>query len=212
MYSLFFGGYESVMPETWVTDKLDSRNLRDIHRKFGNRRRLKSFPLQTPWTKFLNYNLRRIELIFVLNYFEYDKEKASQLLQQEYGWAPVRVKHGESVWTRFYQCYILPERHKIDKRKAHYSNLILSQGMTREAAIEELEQPIYKDDFESDRQLIMERYRITEKALAGYMNGPVRPHSEFRSEQSLKRLYNRLRNFPLLKALLRISTRHNVNA
>ncbi|MEI2709148.1 MAG: hypothetical protein V9E96_09070 [Chitinophagaceae bacterium] len=33
------------------------------------------------------------------------------------------AKHYESVFTRFYQGYILPVKFSIDKRKAHLSNL-----------------------------------------------------------------------------------------
>ena len=31
-------------------------------------------------------------------------------------------KHYESIYTRFYQAYLLPRKFDIDKRKAHYSN------------------------------------------------------------------------------------------
>ena len=50
-------------------------------------------------------------------------------------------KHFESVWTRFYQGYILPKKNLTStKRKAHYSSLILSKQMNRDAALELLNQ------------------------------------------------------------------------
>ena len=57
---------ESIMPKSWVTDKLDSVNLRAIYKRFGSKVRLNTFPLQALRTKFLNYNLRKIEMIFIM--------------------------------------------------------------------------------------------------------------------------------------------------
>lgn len=196
---------ESVMPVSWVTDKLDSKNMLDIYKKFGDGTRLKTFPIQTSWRKFVNYNIRKIEMIFILNYLDYNKENASREMKVMYGWDPVRVKHGESIWTRFYQCYILPSKFDVDKRKAHFSNLILSGVMTREEALQELEQPAYKDDLERDKNEILEKYRITPEEFDEWMSAPNRQHSDFKNEKDLKKLYAKLRTFiPGLK----ISTRH----
>jgi hypothetical protein len=52
-------------------------------------------------------------------------------------------KHYESIWTRFYQGYILPVKYKIDKRKAHLSDLIYGGQITKEEALAELKSPIY---------------------------------------------------------------------
>lgn len=196
---------EFVMPTTWVTDKLDSRNLLDIYHKYGNGTPLRTYPLLTLRKKFIYYNLRNIEMIFILNYLDYDKVKASKEMRDAYGWERVRVKHGESIWTRFYQCYILPTRFGIDKRKAHYSNLILSGMMTREEALKNLKKSIYLDDFEADRKTILERYRISEAEFSMWMNQPIRSHSDFKNERALKKLYSKLRN---IVPGLHISTRH----
>lgn len=196
---------ECVIPDSWITDKMDSRNLLDIYKQFGDGSPLTSFPLQTLWRKFVNYNIKKIEMIFILNYLDYDKEKASEEMKKLYGWERVRVKHGESIWTRFYQCYILPKKFGIDKRRAHFSNLVLSGVMTREDALSDLETPIYKDNFEEDRNIIFEKYRITEDEFETWMTQPNRSHSEFKSEKRLKEMYAKIRKIiPWFK----ISTRH----
>jgi len=199
---------ESVMPESWVTDKLDSSNLLDIYRQYGSGLKLKTFPLQTLRTKFHNYNILKIEMIFVLNYIQYNKQKAAEELQKIYGWEPVRVKHGESVWTRFFQCHILPHRYGVDKRRAHFSNLIVSGVMSRKEALTELTTPVYKDNLADDKKMVLERFRISEPEFDKYMNQPIRKHSEFRSESSIKKLYAKIREITPLKGLLNISTRH----
>jgi N-acetyl sugar amidotransferase len=199
---------ESIMPDTWVFDKLDSKNLMDIYRKHGNVVPLKSFPLQTLKTKFLNYNIRKIEMIFMLNYMPYNKAEAAAILQKEYSWEPVRVKHGESIWTRFFQCYILPTRFGIDKRKAHFSNLILSGVMTREEAMAELDKPIYLDNLEDDKQLIFNRFGITENEFNEFMQTTKRSQTDFKTEKALKEFYAKMRRILPIKSLLRVSTRH----
>lgn len=196
---------ESVMPGSWVTDKLDSKNLMDIYRQYGDGTPLKSFPLQTLKTKFINYNIKKIEMIFILNYLDYDKEKASQELKDLYGWERVRVKHGESIWTRFYQCYILPTRFGVDKRRAHFSNLILSSLLTRNMALVELELPVYKDIFEEDMKVILEKYRFTQEEFDGWMTQPIRKHDEFKNEKGIKQFYSKVRK---LLPGLKVSTKH----
>ena len=199
---------ECIMPPSWVADKLDSSNLLDIYHQYGNGTPLKTFPLQTLSTKFCNYNIRKIEMIFMLNYLKYNKQDAAELLKKEYGWEPVRVKHGESIWTRFYQCYILPKRFGVDKRRAHFSNQILSDVITREEALNELKMPAYKDDFETDKEVILRRYEITETEFEKFMTQPIRKHSEFKTEKAIKDIYAKVRKLIPFNSLLNISTRH----
>ncbi|MBK8773971.1 MAG: N-acetyl sugar amidotransferase, partial [Chitinophagaceae bacterium] len=51
----------------------------------------------------------------------YIKDDVKLLLQKELNWKDYGGKHYESIWTRFYQGYILPVKFGIDKRKAHLS-------------------------------------------------------------------------------------------
>jgi N-acetyl sugar amidotransferase len=199
---------ESIMPTSWVTDKLDSSNLLDIYQQYGSGVQLKTFPLQTLGRKFYNYNIRKIEMVFMLNYIRYNKPEAAEILQKTYNWAPVRVKHGESIWTRFFQCYILPTRFGVDKRKAHFSNLIVSGMMTREEALAELKMPIYKDNFETDKAMILSRYQISEREFENYMTQTIRQHSDFKTEKRIKNVYAKVRDVMPFKGMLNISTRH----
>jgi N-acetyl sugar amidotransferase len=196
---------ESVMPDSWVTDKLDSNNLLDIYKQFGDGTPLKTFPIQTLWRKFINYNVKRIEMIFILNYLDYNKEEASEEMKEIYGWERVRVKHGESIWTRFYQCHILPEKFGVDKRRAHFSNLIISGVISRDEALIELETSPYKDNLEADMKYIFEKYRIDADAFQEWMQQPNRLHSNFKNEKWVKNMYARVRK---LIPALKISTRH----
>ena len=61
-----------------------------------------------------------------------------KIISDKLNWTDYGGKHYESVYTRFYQSYILPVKHNIDKRRAHLSNLICSGQITRSYAINEL--------------------------------------------------------------------------
>jgi hypothetical protein len=147
-------------------------------------------------------------MIFILNYMPYNKAEAAEILQKEYNWEPVRVKHGESIWTRFYQCYILPTRFGIDKRRAHFSNLILSDVVTRNEALAELSKPIYLDDLENDKKIIFKRFGISEAEFDALMQVPKKTQSDFKTEKVLKETYAKIRKILPLKGLLKVSTRH----
>jgi len=199
---------ESLMPKAWICDKLDARNIRDIYKKFGNGLKLKTLPILSFRKKILYYNIKKIEMIFILNTLKYNKLEAAQNLKDTYGWLPVKVKHGESIWTRFYQCYILPTRFNIDKRKAHYSNLILSGLMSRENALIEMQKPIYPYNFEDDKKYILDKFRLTETDLNMYMTQKKRSVNEFKTDTSMKNIYTMLRKLIFFKGLLNASTRH----
>lgn len=60
-------------------------------------------------------------------------------LEAELGWRRYHAKHFESIYTRFFQGYLLPRKFNMDKRRPHFSSLIVSGQMTREQAIKEFE-------------------------------------------------------------------------
>jgi N-acetyl sugar amidotransferase len=137
---------ESIMPDAWGYDARDARHIVGIHRRFGKLKKLKSYPLLTA-PEFLWYVFgHRIRYIPLLNYGPYDKKKVMRWLQEQFGWVPYDRKHGESRFTRFFQEYYLPEKFHFDKRKAHFSSLIVAGQMTRDEAFAELNKPLYRPD------------------------------------------------------------------
>ena len=89
-------------------------------------------------------------------------------------------KHYESVWTRFYQGYILPEKFGIDKRKAHLSNLIFSGQLTKEEALEKLNQPIYPPELSrKTRNFVIKKLGLNQAQFNDIMNLPRKKHTDF---------------------------------
>ena len=94
--------------------------------------------------RFLDYILRRkIRFVPVLNYGGYNKAQAVKVMQQRFGYNAYARKHGESRFTRFFQEYYLPEKFGFDKRRAHFSSMIASDTITRDAAMAELDRDMY---------------------------------------------------------------------
>lgn len=123
-------------------------------------------------------------MVFPLNYIDYNREDAKQMLMKECSYRDYGLKHHESVLTRFYQCYILPQRWGIDKRKAHLSCLICAGQLGRREALEELKRPPYHPEvLKSDKQLILNMLGIEEAELQNLMTLPKRSHEEFRSDR-----------------------------
>lgn len=185
---------EGVLPYHWTYDKKDYINIKAIHKQYGTKK-LVSFPfLDLKMKKFIQNS--GIEFINYLNWMPYVKSEVKEKLQKELGWKDYGGKHYESIWTRFYQGYILPVKFKVDKRKAHLSTLICSGQITKEEALEEMKQPPYDPEIlRIDKAFVLKKLELTEAEFAKIMSMPVRSHREFDTEGSLFHYY------PVLKPL-----------
>lgn len=134
---------ETIMPRTWSYGHNDWKYINAVHKKFGTYK-LKNFPHFSIF-KFMYYKIfKKITWVAVLDYMTYDKSEAKKLLINELDWKDYGGKHEESIYTKFYQDYILTHKFNIDKRRAHFSSLICSGYMTRQQALDELNTPAYK--------------------------------------------------------------------
>jgi N-acetyl sugar amidotransferase len=174
------------IPLGWNHFKLDVRNIKRIHKRYGTVP-IKTHPLFSvmDWVKY-NY-LRGIKNIAFLDYFPYNKAKALELLQKDYEYKPYPYKHYESVFTRFYQGYILPRKFGYDKRRVHLSTLIVSGQMTWDEAMKLLEGSPYPDpkQEEQDRLFVIKKLGFTEENFNQYMNMAEVPHQDYGSEKFL---------------------------
>lgn len=188
---------EGVLPASWVHMKSDLINIKAIHRRFG-RLPMKTFPTKG-FLKGLYYEyVRGIQYIPILDYVEYIKEEAKQVIASELGWRDYGGKHYESIFTRFYQSYILPEKFGIDKRKSHLSTLVCSGQITREEAIAKIREPIIAPDvLQSDREYVIKKFGLTPELFDAIMVAPIKQHTDY---PSLLNIFRRLR---FLKTVLK---------
>ena len=171
---------EAIMPFSWGYDPKDLKYIRAIHKRFGSGRR-KTFPKLTLFN-WVNYTfLKKIKFIPILNYIDYNKKRAAELLGRELQWKHYGLKHFESVYTRFFQSYILPRKYGIDKRRAHFSTLINSGQMTRDEAMEEMKKDPYPSEkmMKEDRGCVLEKLGISEAEFTTIMKQPVKTYRDF---------------------------------
>lgn len=153
---------EHTLPKGWNYNKFDLINLKNIHRKFENTP-LNHLPALGLWQYAYYQLLLNVERVNFLNWQEYNRAEIISIIEEKLGWRNYGGKHQESVFTRFYQGYILPNKFGIDKRKAHLSNLIFAGQISKEEALLELQSPPY------DINLMKEDFSFVAKKL-GFSN------------------------------------------
>lgn len=185
---------EGILPEHWTHRKSDFINIIDIHRKFGTIP-IKTFPLIDKKTK-SQIRKKSIETVELLNLLPFNKFKAKQILKDELDWQDYGGKHYESIFTKFYQAYILPTKFNVDKRKAHFSSLICSGQITKGEALIELELPLYLEvDLKKDKDYVLKKLGFSEAHFDQIMSKEPVSHDSFEVEGSLFYYY------PILKPL-----------
>lgn len=172
---------EGRIPPDWAHLKNDLINIKDIHRKFG-KIPIKTFPTLGELKSFYYKRIKGIKTIPVLDYIDFNKNKAKQIIIDELEWRDYGGKHYESVFTRFYQSYILPVKFHADKRKSHYSTLICSGQLTRSEAIELMKLPIYDNTkLKEDKEFVIKKFGLSESEFDSMMKQPIRKHTDFKS-------------------------------
>lgn len=187
---------ETILPDSWYFKyKFDLKNLKDIHEKYG-KTKIKSFPNIGKWQRYFNKKIHRLNFYTILNYIDYNYKDVKDLIINKLGWTDYGGKHYESIFTRFYQGYILPKKFNVDKRKAHLSNLICSGQITKEEALRILSKNSYTEDMQiQDKNYFIKKLGLTELEFDEIMSLPIKKHEEFKMEQSV------YKDYPILKIL-----------
>jgi len=181
---------EGKVPIMWSYG--DGRYLKAVHKKFGTVK-LKTFPNYTIKDLFYYTYIKGIKQVRPLYYVPYDKPAVKQFITEEYGWQDYGGHHYESVYTRFYQGYILPRKFGIDKRKREYSALVRSKQMTREEALYKLEHepPMPEAQAQSDREYLIKKFEISEADFEGIMNMPHKTFLDYPNYYSIIRAFRK---------------------
>jgi N-acetyl sugar amidotransferase len=187
---------EYLLPNSWYYKKFDLTNLKNIQSKFGT---LPLKNLKSLGHLHLSYyvSFKKIKMMKILNYIEYNKSDVKQLIKDKLDWKDYGGKHYESVFTRFYQGYILPKKFGIDKRKAHLSNLICSGQINREEAIQELSSPpMPKKLMEEDKSYVAKKLGFSKSEFEEVLSLKNVPHEHYGTDE------NQIKKF---QALLKIA-------
>ena len=172
---------EFILPETWIHWKNDALNIKSIHEKYGSVS-LKTLPVLTFFKEYYHLKYRKTNYIYLLDYIDYNKKEAEKILKENCGWKNYGGKHNESIFTRFYQNYILPKKFNIDKRKAHLSSLICSSQITREEALEELKTKCWEtEETKQDKAYVLKKLGVSEAIFDAWMQETPVSHFDFAS-------------------------------
>lgn len=170
--------------------------VKDIHKKHGSKP-LKRFPL-TDILKYKIYHryIKGIKVIKPLDLMPYFKEAAIKELNEKFGWQPYKHKHHESYFTRFFETYWLPEKFGYDKRRAHFSSLILTKQMTRDEALERISKPeIDAETMEHDKNFVCSKLGITREELQSIFEGENKTFKDYKNKYSIITLGTRIMQF-----------------
>lgn len=183
-------------PEAWGGyPGIDSWLFSDIHKKFG-KRELKSFPIVDILTYKIYYRyVYGMKVIKPLNLVPYIKTDAENLLQSKFGWEKYKHKHHESRFTRFYEDYWMPRKFGYQKRRAHFSSLILTGQMTRDEALVRISKPEMDEQFLfQEFEYVANKLDLKVSELQEIFDGPNKTYKDYRNKMSLIKLGSKAMN------------------
>jgi N-acetyl sugar amidotransferase len=177
-------------PEAWGGyPGIDKTLFLDIHAKFGTRP-LKSFPLTDILIyKVLYQRFLGMTVVRPLNMMRYVKREAEETLEQRFGWQKFKHKHHESRFTRFYEDYWLPRKFGYEKRRAHFSSLIMTGQMTRDEALDRISRPEMDEQFlRHEFEYIANKLDLSVDELRALFEGPNKTFRDYNNKFWLIRL------------------------
>ncbi|EOS81948.1 hypothetical protein C817_00119, partial [Dorea sp. 5-2] len=107
-------------------------------------------------------------------------------LQREFGWEPYANKHFESVFTRFYEGYWLVKKFGYDKRRCHFSSLVLTGQLERKEALSILEQPPYDEKQAiEDLEYVAKKLGLSKEEFCDLMRKKNKTYKDYKNTSSM---------------------------
>ena len=189
-YVLTGGNYSTECvrePEEWgAYPGIDKTLIMDIHSKFG-KRPLVNFPIVDVFTSKIYYKyIYGMQIFKPLDLIPYIKKDAEAILESHLGWKKFQHKHHESRFTRFFEDYWLPRKFGFDRRRAHFSSLILTNQMTRQEAIDRIARPELDEYFlDHEFEYIAHKLDLTVEELRKIFHGENKSSGIYKSKRGV---------------------------
>ena len=170
---------ERIAPAAWSRGHADGRYIRSVNRLHGSGR-LRRYMLRTRLDELRWRYWNRIKWVKLFDRARFDPAVAVATVERELGWRPYPAKHYESIYTKFFQGYLLPMKFGFDKRRAHLSNLICAGRLTRDEALARLQKPAVDPD--EVRELLIyvaKKFRLKSEALAAILAEPPKTYWDY---------------------------------
>ena len=175
--------HESILERGHSVNACDGKFILAAHKRFGEIP-IRNLRFMSLTDRYLKRHHTSVVHLRPLNEVNYDLHDAIHTLEDFCGFVYYGGKHYESILTRFLQCYYLPVKFGKDKRKSHYSSLIVSGQMTRDEALSLLDKPLYPTEtlLQADKQFLADYLGVSLNTFEGYLAVPPReeytiPHS-----------------------------------
>jgi putative aminotransferase len=198
-YVLTGGNYSTECcrePDEWgAFPGIDKTLIVDIHNKFGLRE-LKTFPIIDALVyKIFYHKILGMKVFKPLNLVPFIKKDAETLLNEKYGWKSFQHKHHESRFTRFYEDYWMPRKFGYEKRRAHFSSLIMTGQMTRDEAMERLKTPEMNDKFmKSEFEFVANKLGLSVAELQEIFDGENKSFHDYKNKYKIFNLGGKILN------------------
>lgn len=125
-----------------------------------------------------------MKTIYPLNLVNYIKKDAENELKKRYNWKPFKHKHHESRFTRFYEDYWLPRRFGFEKRKAHFSSLIMTKQMSREDALKRISSPEMDENFlKQEFEYVANKLDLSKNELENLFHLPKKYYYHYKNKR-----------------------------
>jgi N-acetyl sugar amidotransferase len=194
-------------PEEWGGYLgIDKTLFTDIWTKCGDGQPNDEFPLVDILVYKLWYQkVLGMKVHHPLNLVPYVKKDAEDELEHRFGWQRFQHKHHESRFTRFYEDYWLPRRFGYEKRRAHFSSLIMTGQMTRDQALDRISRPEMDEHFlKQEFEYVAHKLGLTVDELQQLFDSPKKTFRDYKSKRDLIGLgANLLRKLRLEKRYFR---------
>lgn len=175
-------------PEEWGGYLgIDKKLFSDIWKRCGDGKINDDFPLVDILIyKFWYQKLLGMRLHHPLNLVPFIKKEAEDELEWRFGWQRFEHKHHESRFTRFYEDYWLPRRFGYEKRRAHFSSLIMTEQMTREQALDRISRPEMNEQFlKQEFEYVAHKLGLTEDDLQQLFDSPKKTFRDYKNKRDL---------------------------
>lgn len=159
-------------PESWNFGRGSASDrvfVKDVLKKNGG-----FIPKHYVWTsgfkhKFWIPYVKGVKTVTPLNLIPLTRQQMIETLQNEYGYETYGQKHFEDEITKFIEGYWNPKRYGQDIRMAWNSSLVMTGQMTREDALDQMEQPpLTEEDGRIMFKDIAKKLEISEDELQSY--------------------------------------------
>jgi len=193
-------------PEEWGGYLgIDKKLFTDVWQKYGDQKPI-DFPLIDILTSKIWFQIiLGMQMVYPLNLVNYTKKDAENELKDKFNWQSFKHKHHESRFTRFYEDYWLPKRFGYDKRKAHFSSLIMTKQMSRNDALQRIIKPEMSELFlKQEFEYIAHKLDLTTSELYKLFNLPIKYFYHYKNKKWFIKLgTNILRTFGFEKRYFR---------